>query len=218
MTEEKASWHDIYRYPDLIKRRKNKHVQRLKALGLFDISKDSSIIELCCGNGENLEILKNMGMKDLTGVDLKIFPATLESNPGIKFIECDARKVPVESAKYDWVLCIHSLHHLGGAAEAQELIAEVMRLLKKGGRFALIDHYSSKWLYLAFWLIRRQFSVFPGWLKVFGKQLEEEKSYLYRYLSEWRAINKVLRGSGLKKLLFKRKLFFFYFIGEKAGS
>ena len=131
-------------------------------------------MELCCGNGENLEILKKIGFKNLYGIDVRIFPETKKSNPEIKYIECDARKVPIGSGQIDLVLCLHSLHHLESISGIKDMLLEGVRLLKKGGRIAIVDHYNSFWLKTAFWIIQRQLFIFPKWLRMFGRQIKEE--------------------------------------------
>jgi arsenite methyltransferase len=57
----------------------------------------------------------------------------------IELREADARKMPFEKDAFDVVFASLSLHHAGGKAGIQQVVAEMKRVLKPGGVIALYD-------------------------------------------------------------------------------
>jgi ubiquinone/menaquinone biosynthesis C-methylase UbiE len=51
----------------------------------------------------------------------------------------DARKMPFEDKSFDVIVSTFALHHIGGAADREQALREMVRVLKPGGTIALAD-------------------------------------------------------------------------------
>ena len=68
-TPESKHWQELYASPELVARRKKGHLEKLKKLGIFDADRGAHVLDLCCGQGEMLDLLSERGFSNLTGVD-----------------------------------------------------------------------------------------------------------------------------------------------------
>lgn len=93
------------------------------------------VLDLCCGQGNVSAALAAAGAEPV-GVDFS--PAMLaiarDRVPGVEFIEGDAQDLPFPDRDFDAVVCNFGLVHVPDQARA---LAEVARVLKPGGRFAM---------------------------------------------------------------------------------
>ena len=81
------------------------------------------------------EILTRAGWTVLA-VDTNPGVVGLNWVPGVVYLQADARAVPVEDHVFDVVTCISTLEHVG-RAEARQIVAEMQRCVKPGGRLVL---------------------------------------------------------------------------------
>ncbi|MDO8875223.1 MAG: class I SAM-dependent methyltransferase [Pseudolabrys sp.] len=104
---------------------------------LSGLPRGSRIADLGCGSGVFTNVLQQRGY-NCTGVDLS--PALIriarEKYPGIEFIEGDIEHLPFADASFDGVLLAGVLHHF---TERSRCVAEVMRILRPGGKFVAFD-------------------------------------------------------------------------------
>ena len=77
-----------------------------------ELSRDITILEIGCNIGVKLEILKKMGFKNLTGIDINpnAIKEAKKKNPHIKFIESSINELSIDS-KYDLVFTSVVLIH-----------------------------------------------------------------------------------------------------------
>ena len=73
------------------------------------INKNSSILDVGCGDGEFLTILKKGGFKDLTGVDLFIDETNMQK--GIKIFQSSLENFHPKR-KYDLIISNHAFEHM----------------------------------------------------------------------------------------------------------
>lgn len=219
MPEESQAWKDAYRDPQLVARRQRKHRAKLARLGVLAWPRGLRVLDLCCGTGEVLRILHAEGFSQLAGIDVTIDPQ-LQRESWLELKAGDSRALPFPDGGFDAVICMHALHHLGGVSGIAAALREAARVLKPGGRLALIDHYDSPQLRLAFWACRRGWLTWPSsGLRSFRQQLDEEWPYLSCYLDDWPQVRAAIDGLGFAPVELERKgLFFFYWVGRKQSK
>jgi ubiquinone/menaquinone biosynthesis C-methylase UbiE len=214
-TGETANWHAAYGNEQLVARRTSSHKRKLRRLGALDLPRSARILDLCCGMGEALRILHDEGYTDLSGTDITIDPG-LRKEPWAKLTESDAVALPYEAGSFDAVVCMHSLHHLGGTVRIGKTFDECVRVLAPGGRLMVIDHYDSPQLRAIFWGLSKPWLTWPtSGLRSFRKQHEEEWPYMYEYLDAWHGVRAMLRALPLEPVVERRGLVFFYYAGLK---
>ena len=99
------------------------------------IKRGARVLDLCCGQGNVTEALLNEGA-DVVGAD---FSATMLAHarrrlPNGSFIETNAQALDFPDAVFDTVVCNFGLVHI---ADQPRALAEVRRVLKPGGQFAM---------------------------------------------------------------------------------
>jgi ubiquinone/menaquinone biosynthesis C-methylase UbiE len=116
------------------------------ALSLSGITDEMKVLEVATGSGEMLRRLAGVNRKGLTcGIDLSPNMAARTQRlarqglPGSK-IDCqavDARRMPFRDEAFDAVICCYLLELLGPDG-ISETLDEIHRVLRPGGRFALV--------------------------------------------------------------------------------
>jgi ubiquinone/menaquinone biosynthesis C-methylase UbiE len=96
----------------------------------------AQILDMGCGNGIITEFLANQG-STVTGVDINsvmVKQCTERSIPNTKFVEHDLMQhLPFEDKTFDAVVCAFVLVNIMPSEKRVALLAEVSRVLKKGG-------------------------------------------------------------------------------------
>jgi ubiquinone/menaquinone biosynthesis C-methylase UbiE len=100
-----------------------------------------AVLDLACGAGAFLgDLGKAFPRARLIGLDLS--PAYLDQAranlPGAAFIQAKAEQLPLADASLDAVACVYLFHELPPKVRPV-VAAEIARVLKPGGRFALAD-------------------------------------------------------------------------------
>lgn len=212
---ETANWHDAYRNKELVARRASSHKRKLRRLSALDLPRSARLLDLCCGTGEALRILHAEGFTHLFGSDITI-DEDLSREPWARLTASDACALPYEANAFDAVICMHSLHHLGGVVRIGKTFEECVRVLAPGGRLMVLDHYDSWQLRTAFWGLKKPWLTWPtAGLRNFRLQHEEEWPYMYEYLDAWFAVPAMLRALPCEVEVQRRGAFFFYWTGRK---
>lgn len=103
----------------------------------------AAILDLGCGRGIMLDLLKQAGLKGY-GVDLSEEAVALCKSKGLEAVQGDAlghlRALPDRSI--GGVFCSHVIEHLQ-AREAMEMIGHLRRVMKEGARLILITPNAS---------------------------------------------------------------------------
>ena len=162
-----------------------------------------------------LDLLAEAGFCHLSGLDLNPPTAVPGKKSAWQFLQGSALKLPFEENSFDWILCAHALHHLPDYRNIAQLLQEAWRCLRPGGRLALVDHYDSPWLRLAFGLLSSPLAELTAWSSAFRKQLAAEIEPLTDYLNHWHDAEKMIRQSPFGSTELHKDLFFFYFSGRK---
>ncbi len=128
------------------------------------------ILEVGCGTGHWLEVLSAPD-RSLIGVDYSrgmLVQAQVKLNPA-QLVQGVARQLPFKSGEFDFVHCIHALHHF---VDPRAFITEVHRILRPGGKLVIMGGDTPK--NKADWYIYQYFEGsfetdldrFPLWEKV----------------------------------------------------
>ena len=196
-----------------MRRRLRTYRKKLRRLGLLGETAGLKTLDIACGSGEALDLLSASGAKGLYGLDLY---RPIQSTQHFSRIVANGTRLPFASATFDRVICTHSLHHFRTTSNLELLFDEMTRILKRGGRLFLIDHFDTFYLRLIFWLCQLPIPVYPASVKCFGTQLREERDCISWWLRNWSDIFGLLKRSGLRIERFERRLFFFYLRGDKV--
>lgn len=113
-------------------------------LAALNISKNSRILDLCCGQGRHaLEIAKR-GYSDVVGLDRSHYlinrARKINKTDGLNvvFKEGDARKLPFSNDNFDVVIIAgNSFGYFDSDKDDLRILDEVMRILKPDGRLLL---------------------------------------------------------------------------------
>ena len=115
--------------------------RRLEAKRLLswckDLPDDARIIDIGCGDGFHLELLKDFGKKTWTleGVDADERAAKMAQKKGLT-VHCGLLEdLPLKKEYYDLAILIQTIEHL---ADPPRLLREVRSLLRPGGRIVIV--------------------------------------------------------------------------------
>ena len=96
--------------------------------------KSGSILDIGCGAGDQLRKLRELGLSDLTGVDI----VQHDNLDDFNFIKCDSMQYLLESpARFDQILARQSFYYYP-AEQQVPLFEAAHRALKTGGYLYLI--------------------------------------------------------------------------------
>jgi len=114
-------------------------------LEILSPGKNSSFLDLCCGQGRHSIELAKRGYKNIIGMDRshylinKARSINTSEGFGITFKEGDARKLPFVNDKFDFVLILgNSFGYFETMNDDVRVLKEVLRVLKPSGK-VLID-------------------------------------------------------------------------------
>lgn len=208
-----SGWYDCYGRASLKNRRLKTHRKKIKRTGILNAPKDARILDVCCGQGEMLDLLRDEGFLNLTGVDVmpKEQLESLTQHPGWTYLESDATRLPFEKESFDWILCMHALHHLAGPENIEIFLSRAVELLKPGGNLCVVDHFDSPLLRSIFGLIESPLGNLFPWTRSFRVQLREEHADIWGYLNQWPQVKAKVQAERFSGSLYEEKLFFFYF-------
>ena len=113
---------------------------RLAVMDELSQHKDSSILDLCCGTGNQLKLLSKNGFKNLHCLDLSKAMLKVAEKGGhpIKIYNEDATGTNFDDAAFDIVMLSFAIHEKDRETQ-EKLIEEAHRLIKEGGTILIID-------------------------------------------------------------------------------
>lgn len=139
-------WEAAYERFESPSEEREKFRRRFRQLGIDKLPRDASVVDLFCGRGNGLSVLREWGFIELTGVDLS--PELLRKCPeGVRLVVADCRELRFPENSVDAFIVQGGLHHLPRIPEDLEAcLLEVHRSLKKGGTFFVVEPWSTPYL------------------------------------------------------------------------
>ena len=104
-----------------------------------NISKNSSVLEVGCGDGRSIFDLLPM-TENITGIDhdekaIQEISRRFIDYPSIKFIKADVEHLPFENDSFDYVICMTSFANF--SEKKFQILEEMKRVLKDGGQIII---------------------------------------------------------------------------------
>src|SRR5262245_41771028 len=119
----------------------------LKAVGEGELG---LVVELCCGSAKEAMTLFGRRARRYVGIDISenMLQAALSqhNHPNMILLQADATHVPLASESVDTVVTLGGIHHV---PQRSRLFAEIVRILKPGGRFFYREPVSDLFLWRA---------------------------------------------------------------------
>ncbi len=119
-------------------------------ISLLDVKPGINFLDVGCGTGWAVgEVAQRaQGKGVFYGVDLspKMIEKAKENFSGrqnIHFLQADVESIPLDSESFDIIICTNSFHHYPRPDRA---VAEMWRLLKRGGKLFILDPTADGWI------------------------------------------------------------------------
>ena len=141
-----SRWEEAFLRFETPEQERRKFGGRLRSLGADSWPRDSEIVDLFCGRGQNLVVLESMGFTRLEGVDLSANLLGRYKGPA-RMIQADCRELPLPDASRDVVVIQGGLHHLPGfPQDLEKVLDSILRILRPDGRLVLIEPWDTPFL------------------------------------------------------------------------
>lgn len=117
-------------------------VERKRRLKLFRIKKTDRVLDLGCGDGLNIRILVQSGIKRIIGVDIskELLREAKKISPKTKFYLASSEALPFKYGSFDIVLVDSVFHHL---MQFTKSLKEIKRVLAPRGKLCFIEPHKS---------------------------------------------------------------------------
>lgn len=167
-------------------------VRRIRKRILQIVKKNhyKKILDVCCGTGNQLKMLKKHGI-DGTGIDLSKAMLEIAESGKIKAtcFEQDAENINFSNESFDMTMTTFALHEKSHSS-AKKILDEMIRLTKKNGHVIIVDFSIDE---KTFFLARKGIS--------FIESLAGEEHYEnYRAYRQNGGLDSLLAGVALKEV------------------
>lgn len=141
-------------------------MEQAAMLELLPKVRNKCALDLACGSGRYLNILRERGAAHVIGLDLsREMLAAAQSNQK-KLLQADVCALPLASESFDLVICGLAVGHV---EKLRSVIVEASRVLKAGGEFLYSDFHP--------------FGALAGWQRTF--RAEDGREYAVRHFTHW---------------------------------
>lgn len=113
---------------------------RLTVLEELSQHKDSAILDLCCGTGNQLKLLSKNGFKNLHCLDLSesMLRVAKKGEHSIEIYFEDATKTSFDDDTFDIVMLSFAIHEKNRETQ-EKMLGEAYRILKENGTILIVD-------------------------------------------------------------------------------
>jgi demethylmenaquinone methyltransferase / 2-methoxy-6-polyprenyl-1,4-benzoquinol methylase len=154
------------------------------------------VLDACCGTGD-LAIAALEACATVTGLDFseRMLERARRKSAEVEWVQGDAEKLPFEDASFDAATVGFGVRNL---ADLERGLAELRRVLKPGGRVAILEITRPRGLLASFYRLW-----FDGFVPLLGKVLPGGAAYTYLPASVRRfpgpdELAGLLRGAGFE--------------------
>lgn len=146
-----ALWESAYERFETPEQEIEKFLERIRAMRLNRLPLDSAIVEIFCGRGNGINAFNRLGFECCEGVDLSLgLLEKFDGKPTTLYL-ADCRELPFEPNSKDLLIVQGGMHHLPTLPDdVNRTVDEVLRVLRPGGRFAIVEPYPTmalKWIH-----------------------------------------------------------------------
>ena len=180
---------------------------RRRALAAAGVGAGDRLLDLACGTGDLSELAVKRGAT-VIGADFarEMLRGARRRGIAAAFVQGDAEALPLPDASVDVVTCGFALRNFGSLDGA---LGEIARVLRPGGRIALLDVDRPKWR----WVAAVHSFHFDRIVPLVGGLLSDRDAYRYLpastvYLPEVEEMRAMLEKHGLGAIECRR-----YFLG-----
>ncbi len=139
-------WEKAYREFETPEQEIRKFMRRLDSAGAASWPRDARIVELFCGRGNGLRALERFGFTRLEGVDLSETLLAQYTGSARLYVG-DCRELQFPDASRDLAIVQGGLHHLPTLPDDLErTLAEILRVVRPGGRVMFVEPWSTPFL------------------------------------------------------------------------
>lgn len=147
-----------------------------------DLPRDANILDLGCGSGEFIKILKERGFTSIDGWEIQ---SDLIAEAGSDCIrEGNCLVIPETPPQYDAIVMLGVLHHLSSFDEVSTALKNVRRMLKPGGTFFSVEPRNSlARAVMTHLMFAIPMGLLPAQVKIDRFLVDQEKVELNRWLA-----------------------------------
>lgn len=202
MSIYKANPHQTLEWEDSCVETRRDLRSRRKKLDMFNLKKTDTVLDLGCGDGLNVSLLYEMGIKKVIGVDIsdKLLKMAKVNNPKAKFYLGSAQKIPAKDSTFNIVLVDSVFHHL---MEYGEAVREIKRVLKKEGMLCFMEPHKSFIRTSMDFVSTLPFSNYYPFIGKRAKAYKEEIDLMTHWLLTEDDFLSTLEEQGFKKKFYK---------------
>lgn len=193
-SDDRLRWEQAYRHT-----RRGLRLRRWRIGRLVDSNRDGLLLDLGCGDGLNLGLLRSMGFRRLVGFDYSV--ELLLQGGWRPALAGDGHRLPFAESSFDTVFVDSVLHHL---TDYQAAASEMARVLRPGGRLFYMEPRPSIGRKLYDWLTHSPpTSKLPHFTNRRAALMEEWDLY-HTWLDRYRDMERFLESAGLARLYRKK--------------
>ena len=191
--------------------------QREKRLKLFRIKKTDNVLDLGCGDGLNIKILVQRGVKRVAGVDIsgQLLQEAKKANPKVKFYLASSESLPFKDNSFDIVLVDSVFHHL---MKFRKSLKEIRRVLVSGGRLCFIEPHKSLFREFYDFVSELPIAKYTPFLKERSISYLGERKFMKHWLKNEEIFYRILEELEFRKVQKKIDILSIIGIYEKSKS
>lgn len=172
---------------------------RKRRLQKFGFHESDKILDLGCGDGLNSKILREEGIRDITGIDISesLLSQAKKLNPDILFVLGSVEKLPFLDKSFDIVFVDSAFHHF---THVPKSLQQIYRVLKKGGHLCFSESHKSLFRQLFDAITLFPFSSNLPFFKERRPAYLAEKDFITYWLAHEKEFIAELKEVGFKKI------------------